>query len=280
MKGTPEIFIHIGAYKTGTTFLQTRIFPVWPNLVYRNDLWLPYLALVEKDKKYLLSNETLYGRPWARNNQLSWSQERKAALRALGRLFPHAQILVSVRGHSYFLLSLYKQYLHEGGVVELDDFFDISSDSGLIKKDDLMYMQTINWLRQYFKTDPFVFTFEEMRDNLAGLLKRFETLFKEVMPGTASIERAPKNQGVFHWQSRLLRLLNRIDRKPWSYIKTGGVLKLTNPFTLAHGLDPRTICQKRLKWVSNKPIQFNDDYKRRIDEFYEEDWKAIKRLIP
>ncbi len=52
MKGTPEIFIHIGAYKTGTTFLQTRIFPVWPNLVYRNDLWLPYLALVEKDKKY------------------------------------------------------------------------------------------------------------------------------------------------------------------------------------------------------------------------------------
>jgi len=282
MKKAVKIFVHIGAYKTGTTLLQKKIFPFWQNIVYVNDLWLSYLALVDDSKKYIISNETLFGRPWARNSALSWAGERQKIIIALSRLFPDAQILLSLRRHSAFILSLYKQYLHEGGTLKLQQFFDITNDRGVIRKGEILFMDTIKLLQRCFERNPFVFTLEEVVNDLPKLLKKFERLFGEEAPDISNIygkSVARVNPGVGYWQGKVLRILNIIDKRPGMFIKEGGLLKLTNDLTLKYGIDPRTICQEKLEKVSKRQIRFEIHYERLVDTYYAEDWGRTKEFI-
>lgn len=279
MKKEPNIFIHIGAYKTGTTFLQERIFPFWPNMIYMNDLWLSYIVLIEKDKKYIISNETLFGRPWARNNNLSWADERELIIKALSRLFPEAQILLSFRKHSHFILSLYKQYLHEGGVRKLEEFYDFFQNRGVIRKDDVIYTATINLVEESFKVKPFVFTLEEIRDNLYGLLQKFQKVFGEKPPTVETFGGRVLNPGVNYWQGKLLRILNIIDKRSGSFKKHGGPLRLTNNSTLKYRIDPRSLCQKRLRGLSKRAITFDKHYEDLVNSYYAEDWRRTKEFI-
>ena len=279
-----NIFIHIGAYKTGTTTLQNLIFPFWPNMVYVNDLYLSYIVLLDENKKYIISNETLFGRPWKwhgaserRNNGLRWEDERRLIIKALSRLFPDAQILLSLRNHAHFILSLYKQYLHEGGVKKLGEFYDFYQNRGVIRRDDINYMPTINLLEQSFKLKPFVFTLDEIQNNLHGLIQKFEVLFGEKAPNLYALERKSLNPGVNYWQAKLLRILNIIDKG--SLLKPGGLMKLRNDFLLKYRIDPRTICQERLGGMSKKPINFDKNYEELVNFYYAEDWRKTKEFI-
>jgi len=281
MNETPEIFIHIGAPKTGTKLLQRNVFSVWPNMEYINFLWYPHLVLMNQNKKYLLSNETLYGRAYHRDPSkgLDWYGERELAVRGLSQLFPDAQLLVSFRGHVDFILSIYKQYLHEGGTTKLSRWFDIDNDTGEIKRQEFNFMRTIELLEKSFGKKPFAFTLEEVRNDFPGLLRKFEKLFGEEKPLSDFDSKAPVNVGVRYWQGQLLRLLNMIDKKTHTRFKPKGLLRLTSEFTTKHKIDPRSICQHRLKDFSHKPIEFDPLYANKIKEYYRGDWCAVNEYI-
>ncbi len=38
MEDDPIVFLHVGAPKTGSTFLQKNVFPYWPNMKYKNEI--------------------------------------------------------------------------------------------------------------------------------------------------------------------------------------------------------------------------------------------------
>lgn len=274
-----NIFLHIGAYKTGTSFLQTKIFPLWPNMIYVNDLWLSYLALLEEGKRYIISNETLFGRPWARNNSLSWEEERLLIIKALSRLFPDAQILLSLRKHSKFITSLYKQYLHEGGALKFEQFYDIERDSGILRRDDIIYMNTIRALQTSFSRTPFVFTLEDIEADIHGVLKKLEKLFGEKAPVVYGDTNERINLGVGYWQGKLLRLLNIVDRRPGLFIKKGGLLPLTSNLTAKLRIDPRSLCQQRLKGMSRKQIKVDIESERIVDSYYAKDWAGVEDFV-
>lgn len=280
MKDNTNIFIHIGLHKTGTTFLQQNIYGLWENMEYLNTLWFPYMVLIQPRKKYIISNETLCGRPWGRPKSMNidWSEERKLVLLSLKRLYPHARILLSIRNHRNLLLSMYKQYLHEGGVLKLHEFYDLETDSGIIKKDDIKFMELIQFIEEIFEHKPFVFSMEELFGDLPLFLKKLESIFDEKAP-TAPPIKGIVNEGVRYWQGKLLRSLNIIDKKPGSYINSNGLFALTNNLTLWLRLDPRTLCQKKLRFLSKKQIQFSKEDSELIDRYYKEDWEASKNYI-
>jgi hypothetical protein len=281
MEKKSKLFIHIGAPKTASTFLQQHIFPSWLGMTYKRDLWFAYLTLVDSAKKTIVSNETLFGRAWNRDeaDRLSWFDERKLIMEGLARLYPQAQIMVCFRQTTDFILSLYKHYLHEGGVLKLEQFYDFDKDSGVIKREELNYMNTIELLENCFERRPFVFTLEELRDDLPGLLKKLERLFGQ-KPATLNFSTlTPVNVGVKYWQSKLLRLFNKIDKKPQTLLKPHGLFQWTNPFTKKYGIDPRSISQHRLRNLSQRSLKFDTDQTQRITDYYSDDWEGVQNYI-
>jgi len=271
------LFIHIGLPKTGTTLLQENVFDSWPNIHYINDLWFPYLILQEPDKKYLISNETLSGRAWNRDPRqpFDWLKERELILDGLFRLFPQATILVSFRKHADFIESLYAQYLHEGGTLTLEDFFRIDDSQGVIRLHELEFARTIEMIESRFGDRFFVFTFTQLMKNTRSLLTAMGNLFGEPPPVTSLSNLPPKNKSVGYWQSKLLRVLNEVDRKTGTNLKPTGLIALTNPYTKMLRIDPRSLCQDRLGRFYYRKIRLSDKCREEVDEFFAEDWEVV-----
>jgi hypothetical protein len=174
---------------------------------------------------------------------------------------------------------LYKQYLHEGGVLKLNQFYDFEKNSGVIKRDDLKYMKTIRLLEHCFERHPFVFTLDQVKDDLQSLIKKFERLFGQEAVKMNLSTLQPVNVGVKYWQGKLLRLFNKMDKIPQTLLKPYGRFRWTNAFTRKYRIDPRSITQHRLRNLSNRPLSFDLDQKRRIRDYYSDDWKSVKSYI-
>lgn len=268
------IFFHIGLPKTGTTFLQQTAFGCWPNMTYCNDLWFPYLVLKERDTKYLVSNETLSGRPWNRDpsQQLDWHDELQRSLDGLKRLYPDAGVLISFRRHAGFIESLYAQYLHEGGTRSLDGFFSLDEKDSILGPQQLDYTKIIDMAVSRFGERVFVFTLDQIRDDLERLLAGMGDFFGETPPDMSALDLSHRNRSVGHYQAKLLRRLNQIDRKPGTQLKPHGRLALTNSWSKALGVDPRTLCQRRLSWISSRKLALAQDVRREVDTRFADDW--------
>lgn len=123
-----QIFIHIGYHKTGTTFLQKRIFPELPvNLISQPDV--TYLALCDNYdswhfkkvlsqkctwkgyNKTIISQETLSGRG---DGNPIW--DKFSIADRLYETFPDAKILIVVRNQLDFILSLYTYRVIDRGL--------------------------------------------------------------------------------------------------------------------------------------------------------------------
>ncbi len=275
------VFIHIGLPKTGTTLLQQKIFNIWPNLIYMNNLWLSYLVLQDPNKKYLISNETLSGRPWNRDPRQSfdWLKERELILDALFRLFPQGTILVGFRKHADFIESLYAQYLQEGGIYSLEEFFSFNDSGGVIRAYELNFTKTLEMIEFRFKNRYFVFTFNQLLEKTRILLTAMGNLFGEPLPpDLLNLDLTPENLSVGYWQSKLLRFLNKIDKKPGTHFKPTGLLRLTNTYTKMLRIDPRSLCQDRLRKIFYRRIRLPQHYRTKIEQYFYQDWQDILKI--
>lgn len=152
--------LHIGHYKTGTTWLQEQVFgrrdrgfwpiapddlpPVesakfagYPAVVCRqrellsphdHDYRLDWRALIEgrpQDAVPVVSNERLCG------YFMGSGLDSYAIARRLKRGFPEARILITIREQRDMILSSYTQYLKRGGVIPLNSLVGRKHDQRL-----------------------------------------------------------------------------------------------------------------------------------------------------
>jgi hypothetical protein len=161
----------------------------------------------------------------------------------------------------------------------LENFFDIYNEYGVIRRSDIAYLPIIRKVKECFDKAPFVFTLEELREDLDALLSKLGNLFGEAAPDMTWFRGLVRNEGVKYWQGKLLRMLNRIDKKPGTTLKPKGLLRLTNTITQELGLDPRGLSQVRLRNISNRPIEFKAAVKNSIEQYYQKDWEGVLRYI-
>lgn len=141
-----QVYLHIGFHKTASTYFQKKIWSKLEGIQYINwavDFNENYHKFVHEnpvvfDKKYfqsffdeklngankvLISEEKLSGQPSYRylNNQ--------SILIKLNQVFPNAKYLVFIRNQFDLSLSLYKQFIKEGGWTSLEDYFGFENDN-------------------------------------------------------------------------------------------------------------------------------------------------------
>ena len=141
-----EIFVHIGFHKTGTTFLQRKIFPNLKNVNYVHNGKL--LNLVGSYEKVLISNEAFSGIPYHWNEKRYYEQFCSNIAR-LKSIFGNFKVIVGFREPSSMVNSFYKQFLHEGGVLTFEEFFG-NHPEAVIQDEDLYFSRFYNHLRKNF----------------------------------------------------------------------------------------------------------------------------------
>jgi hypothetical protein len=102
--------------------------------------------------------------------------------------------------------------------------------------------------------------------------------FGEPPPDIDGVDLSYRNRSVGEHQARLLCFLNRIDRKPGTHLKPSGRMTLTNPWTKALRIDPRSLCQDRLAWISSKKLSLPHALREEVDRRFTEDWNHIETL--
>lgn len=227
--------IHIGDYKTGTTWLQMHAFQQHPELVYvdwprkypeiarlfyelvdSRDLDFNPQSLRErfrneleridrKGKKLIVSRESLCGM------FISGENGERIAER-LYRVFGPVKILLVIREQFSMLGSIYSQYLKIGGTLSISDFvFDPLDARNLISR--LRYDKLIQAYRDIFgEENVSVMLFEELQQNKASFLSKVLTHIGCHNTGFTPNEHGPSNPSLTKLGAVFQRMCNRLLR--------------------------------------------------------------------
>jgi len=183
--------------------------------------------------------------------------------------------MLSFRGHAGFILSSYKEYIHQGSTVSFKEYFDIENDTGILKRDHFLYKPRVEAAEKHFEEVPFVFLLDEIKTDLAKLLAEIAQFIGAEAPDISEIDRDARNTGVNYYQSLVLRRINNYNK---SKINPDGRFVLKNQFTMAFKMDPRRFCQYWLFFLPDKGEFFGDRTRSAINEYYQDDWEYVKAI--
>ena len=258
------VFIHIGLHKTGTTYLQNEVFPNLKGIRYVPWSRFETFFRPSPHANCLISREGLSGGLWAPLD------EREATFRALSGCFPGARLLVAFRRHDSYIVSTYRQYLHQGGTLSFPDYFALGRKT-FMKPEQFVFAPFLDWIDRYFHTSPFVFFFEELRTNQGPLLAEMAAFLGAEPLRPDDLSDRSQNKGLPYYAGSILRRINRFNR---SALNPQGRWHLDNHRTRVLQIDPASIGQKWLGWLPDREF-FSDAERRQVLEFFAEDWERV-----
>lgn len=222
-----DVVIHIGPPKTGSTFLQRKLFPFQNDYVYLGEasLWgggdkliwsltkqapiydrdavFPMLQGLASARNILISNEILAGHPWPLGKYANAASRAEIAAR-LRDVFPNAKIVIIERDFEDWVVSAYSEYLRNGGLLKLHQFKDYIHRAGYAD-----WAALIKLYRSNFR-DVCVLQFDVLKKNpeqfVNELASELRTKFKPV--STTPVR--PRIKGIE--SSSLVRNLNFFRR--------------------------------------------------------------------
>ncbi len=149
-----QIFFHVGTGKTGTTFLQYRVFPKLKGIHYiQRTRYKKAKRIIDRSnyKKYLLSRE--------------FDQQLEEEVTKFASVYPNTTPIIVFRRHDDYIASQYRRFVKNGFKGRFVEFFNLENDQGYFKKQDLDYFRQIQILEKYFKPKPIVLFFDDLRTN-------------------------------------------------------------------------------------------------------------------
>jgi len=289
-----SIFIHIGYPKTATTWLQKVVFPNQPGILFWDAQipggkyeWLLDIVNVhdfdfdptyfrsqyarcrdDHSKPLVISLESLVGDPFAGNRNSRSNADR---LRAI---FPEATIIITIREQLSILISLYKQYVQEGGASSLGRFLESESvpTRTCFSLDFLQYDRIIDYYQQLFGVQAVhVFLYEELKEEPERFLETLFALFQIDVKGiddSLLVERP--NQGLSTISLAIARIANRFLFS--KHFNPSPIIPWTRLFRASR---VRRILQQRLdplvfNRISGSAISIKPELQQRLEDYYRE----------
>lgn len=227
--------LHIGFHKTGTTFLQRRIFNqpalgfdlvwsvgnAWPTehfVLTDGHSFDPEgvrahfeSSRADPDLIPVISHETLSG------NEMQGKYHGEVVAGRLARTFPEAKVVIGIREQVGMVLSLYGQYVRDGGVHDLGDFFNVRVDRpgfrSICRPEQLQYHRTYRMYEALFGAENVcVLPVEMLSQNPQGYLERLGRFC--ALPELDVGKMAPENERSSRFAQKVELRLNRVIRHP------------------------------------------------------------------
>lgn len=196
----PKIFVHIGLPKTGTTFLQEKVFPKMDiNFICKENL---AIAKLSSKKVNLISDEDL-------SHKLdTFGVNRYEIAYRIHKLFPNAKIIIVFREKEKWLKSIYNQYLKSvyRPYMPFDKFKETMIENGALKFEN--YEQ---FLRRLF---PNVLTlqFEDMKKDVYGFVSKICDFMGVEVP---EFDAKPVNTSLTEKQLKLIQFVKARNISLW-----------------------------------------------------------------
>ena len=264
----PEVFFHLGPKKTGSTYLQQNIFPRLKGIAYygKSDL-KNYKKILDActQEKYLFTRE------------FDESLERK--IQEISVDVPQAKLILVLRRQDSWLASKYKYHIKKYGGLEFGEFFDLESDTGFCKKEELCLRTKIEWIENSFENKPLILIFDDLKNNPDMFIKQITDFLGVQIDDNAKTNKVVKKA----FSDKQLNVLKKINRShPYVRLNTGFKLlnrlhyKFRGFFLYAVAYLVPFIPKQ---WLGNE-ILIEPEKLEKIREFYQADWEYCKHYSP
>jgi len=227
-----KIFLHIGIQRTGTTFLQQKIFPIIEeintvnlgfkelnslikNTEHYNDdqILKKSYSRFKQDKINLITNENIWWHPWTKGD------EKFDKLEKIKQLFPKAKIIFGTREKTDMLLSLYTRDVMDGSIRSFQKF-----QEEIVNINDLNYQPYIDHLIDVFdKKNVYIYKFEDMKKDIHSHVKKICDFIGVNVPDFTNKR---VNAGYSLWQLKVSLVLNSFFK---TWLNSKGIIPILYP---------------------------------------------------
>jgi hypothetical protein len=268
-----RVFIHIGMHKTASTFLQRQYFQHLQGVkFYAEPKFYDRLGTYSIENKFLISSEGLSGVAWnqewknGRPNAFHWMDSFRMAVENVKLIHPGATIIIVFRKHGDLLISMYKQYIQEGGILPFELFY---GDHGIIREEDLSYEARWKFLTANFE-NVYALSFEQFKAEGVAYFDRFFAFLGLERPAESGIRLEKRNESITGAKVEMLRKINPFYR----YIpaKAQKILQML-------GCTPRQVFQKRLAFWKPADAPVLTAARKEVNAQMEGDWKYISEVF-
>jgi len=201
-KISEELYIHLGFYKTGTSYLQKYIFPQFKNLDYANLKYSPneiYNKIVhgtfEVENKTLVSVNALSGMPFSKNRQM----DKYDILLRIKGYYPEAKIIIVNREPLTWIKSCYNEYIKSGGLRSFKYWLYNIFDWDYI---DGNYIRNVKSLFHNVK----IMSYETLKKDDEKFVSDFQKYLKTNEP--LVVPNIIINKGYKNYQLQIIKLFN------------------------------------------------------------------------
>lgn len=232
-----DLYIHIGYPKTGTTYLQKELFPLLNQksiinyipfskisseirmIQYQDDFSFDFEGVKKrisnhfmKDKMNVISYEGLTGEVFHK------SINAKSIADKIKLMFPYAKTILVIRNQVDMIYSIYKQYVHEGGTLSINNLIDFNNDdhktfknfnNNVISLKVFNYLNLIKYYKKEFSDEQVkVILFEKLihdEDSFIENIFNLKISIKNLKNSEIDISR---NKGYGKVQIKIARFLN------------------------------------------------------------------------
>jgi hypothetical protein len=258
-----QIFFHVGMSKTGSTFLQQRVFPLFKGVEYiptNQFKRYPKLTQQSQVEKLLLSRE--------------FDSQMEREVKKWAIQFPDTQAILVLRSPEGWMASQYRRFTKNGYGLTFREFIDIENDKGFWRRDDLYFSKKIQILEKYFSQPPLVLLYDDLRKDAKGFIQKIANY------SGASIDMEAINFEKFHqsYNEKQLKIMLKAGQrlkiqnvKPFRQSLLNTIYRYGIIYPQRYGV----LYGARLvpnSWVNQAPLIPTDELQA-IKDYYAEDWQ-------
>ena len=264
MSDSCTIYFHVGTGKTGSTFLQTRIFPLLKEIYYiPTNRYHKIFQEIEKSSasKILVSRE--------------FDQQLEREIKRFSEKHPDTTPIIVFRRHDSYIASQYRRFVKNGFTGNFQEFFDLQNNDGYFKKSDLDYKSQVALLKKYFTKDPIVFTYKDFKENTQKFIQKWTEIMRCSLDKN-KIDWSKKHTSYSEHQLKIIKKFGKLINLTKRRVFKNSILHLIWRIYLGS-----------IRYIISTPIFFSSKEQQKLiseEELeavkihFQEDWEYIQSI--
>ena len=261
------IYFHVGISKTGSTFLQQRVFPFLKNIHY-----IP-------TRKYFNINEEISS---IKQGNILVSREFDRQFEREVDLFAknHQNVIpiIVFRRHDQYLASQYRRFIKNGFKHDVKQFFDIDSDLGFFKKIHFNFTHQVNYLKIAFNAEPLVFVYDDFKIGSRDFVQRLSSLINAQLD-LNRIDFSTKHGSYNEKQLKIIKTISQVINLQKRRVFKSEILHYIWRFFHAivrYGILYTSVLIPR--FLTSKVPLIDEGYLNQVKRYYTKDWEHIMKI--